>query len=59
MTCFLCILRVFLEICINLKIKLKKASVKYIKKSIFNTKQKKIFKNIILLIDIFHISFKF
>ncbi len=43
MMCFLCILRVFLEICINLKIKLKKASVNYIKKSILNTTQKKNF----------------
>ena len=34
----------FLEICINLKIKLKKkASVKYIKKSILNTTQKNFF----------------
>jgi hypothetical protein len=40
MTCFLCISRVFLEICINLKIELKKTSVQYIKKSILNTKQK-------------------
>jgi len=30
----------FLEICINLKIKLKKASLKYIKKSILNTTYK-------------------
>jgi len=58
-TCFLCILRVFLEICINLKIELKKTLVKYIKKSILNTKQKKFFKNIILLKDMFQISFKF
>jgi len=49
----------FLEICINLKIQLKKTSVKYIKKSILNTKQKIFFKNIILLIDMFQISFKF
>jgi len=46
----LCILRVFLEICINLKIELKKTSVEYIKKSILNTKQKKNFQK--------HYSFK-
>jgi len=38
---FTCLLEIF----IDLKIQLKKASVKYIKKSILNTKQKKIFQN--------------